>query len=157
MMTTIPRFAPTTATELVGLLWDRRTSIRRSLDALRREAADAFSRRDLSDMFDQEDPATDSDVAAILLLIDRAEQRLREVEQALARVDVGTYGYCMVCGRGIPLERLRVLPDVSSCVACSSGPSHPSGTRVPLDHRETDGADRRSPQMRGRSDPEDGL
>ena len=154
MVTTIPRFAPTTATALVGLLWERRTSIRRSLDALRREAADAFSRRDLSDMFDHENPTTDSDGAAILLLIDRAEQRLREVEQALARVGAGTYGYCTGCGRGIPLERLRVLPAASSCVACSSGSSHPPGTRVRPDHRETDGADRRSPQLRGRSDKE---
>ena len=136
MVTTIPRFAPTTTTALVGLLWDRRTSIGRSLDALRREAADAFSRRDLSDMFDQEDPTTDSDGAAILSLIDRAEQRLREVEHALARVDAGTYGYCTTCGRGIPLERLRAVPAATSCVACSSRSSHPPGTRVGPDHKE---------------------
>ena len=157
MMTTIPRFAPTTATELVGLLRDRHTSIGRSLDAVLCEAADAFSRRDLSDMFDHEDPTTDSDGAAILLLIDRAEQRLSEVEQALARVDVGTYGYCTVCGRGIPLERLRALPDASSCVAGSGRSSHQPHTRIGPDRNATDGADRRSPQMRGRSDLEGGL
>lgn len=124
MVTTIPRFAPTTTAALVDLLLDRRASIERSLDALRREAADAFSRRDLSDMFDQEDPTTDSDGAALLLLVERAEQRLREVEQAQARVDAGTYGYCTVCGGGIPLERLRALPATARCVTCSDQFSH---------------------------------
>jgi RNA polymerase-binding protein DksA len=151
MVTTIPRFAPTTATALVGLLWERHTSIRRSLDALRREAADAFSRRDLSDMFDQEDPTTDSDGAAVLSLIDRAEQRLREVEQALARVDAGTYGYCTTCGRGIALERLRALPAATACVVCSSRSSHRLSTRVRPDRKGTDGADRRPPLLRGSS------
>lgn len=129
MVTTIPRFAPKTTTALVGLLQDRRAAIGRSLDALRLEAADAFSRRDLSDMFDQEDPTTDSDGAAALLLAERAEDRLREVEQALARVEAGTYGYCAVCRRGIRLERLRALPAATSCIDCS-GPS----SRQPRTH-----------------------
>ena len=157
MVTTVPRFAPTTTTALVGLLLNRRTSIARSLDALRREAADAFSHRDLSDMFDHEDPTTDSDGAAILLLVERAEQRLREVEQALARVVAGTYGYCTACGRGIPLERLRALPTATACVGCSDRSSHRPRTRVRPDHRETDGADRPSRQMRSGSHREEGL
>lgn len=156
MVTTIPRFAPTTTTALVRLLLDLRASIERSVDALRREAADAFSRRDLSDMFDQEDPTTDSDGAAVLLLVERAERRLREVEQAMARVDGGTYGYCTVCGRGIPLERLRALPAAASCVACSGRSSHQPRTRVDPDRTVTGGAGRRPPLARGGSDREVG-
>ena len=155
MVTTIPRFAPTTTTVLVGLLLDRRASVERSVAALRREAADAFSRRDLSDMFDQENPTTDSDGAAVLLLIERAEQRLTEVQQALARVDAGTYGYCTVCETGIPLERLRALPAAASCVACSDLSSHQPRTHVGPDRNVTDGADRRSPQLR--STPHGGV
>lgn len=151
MVTTFPRFAPTTTKALVDLLLDRRTSIEQSLDALRREAADAFSRRDLSDMFDQEDPTTDSDGAALLLLVERAEQRLREVEQAQAGVDAGTYGYCTVCGGRIPLERLRALPAAASCVACGGRSLHQPRIHVGPDRKVTDGADRRFPQLRGRS------
>lgn len=154
-MTTFPRFAPTTTKALVGLLLDRRASIQRSVDALRREAADAFSRRDLSDMFDQEDPTTDSDGASLLLLIERAEQRLKEVEQALERVDGGTYGYCTVCGSDIPLERLRALPATASCVACSDRSSHQPRTHVRPDRNVTDGADQGSPQLR--SGPHGGV
>jgi len=150
MVTTIPRFAPTTTKALVELLLDRRASIQRSVAALRREAADAFSRRDLSDMFDQEDPTTDSDGAAVLLLVERAEQRLSEVQQALARVDAGTYGYCTVCETGIPLERLRALPATASCVACSDRSTHQPRTHASPDRNVTDRADQRSPQLRSR-------
>jgi RNA polymerase-binding transcription factor DksA len=153
MVITIPRFAPSTTTALVGLLLDRRASIERRVDALRREAVDAFSRRDLSDMYDQEDPTTDSDGAVVLLLVERAERRLREVEQALARMDGGTYGYCTVCGRGIPLERLRALPAAATCVTCSDRSSHRARTRVGPDRKTTDRAGRRSPLVGGTSGP----
>jgi RNA polymerase-binding transcription factor DksA len=89
-------------------------------------------------------------------LVERAEQRLTEVEHALARVDAGTYGYCTVCGRGIPLERLRALPAAASCVTCSDRVSHQPRTRFGPDRNATDGADRRSPQERGRSHREVG-
>jgi len=155
-MTTIPRFAPKTTKALVGLLMDRRASIMRSVDALHQEAADAFSRRDLSDMYDQEDPTTDSDGAAVLLLIEGTEQRLREVEQALARVDGGTYGYCTVCGRGIPLERLRALPAAASCVACTDRSSYEPRARVGPERNVRDGAGPHSSLERYTSDPEVG-
>ncbi|HEX3271916.1 MAG TPA: TraR/DksA family transcriptional regulator [Ktedonobacterales bacterium] len=37
--------------------------------------------------------------------------QLDEVEHALAKFAVGTYGVCERCGRPIPLARLRVLPE----------------------------------------------
>lgn len=40
-----------------------------------------------------------------------AQASLAEVENALAKFDQGTYGLCEVCGRPIPLARLRVLPE----------------------------------------------
>lgn len=36
--------------------------------------------------------------------------RLRLVEEALQRMDAGTYGFCLSSGLPIPLERLRALP-----------------------------------------------
>jgi RNA polymerase-binding transcription factor len=38
------------------------------------------------------------------------EAELREVEEALARLDAGTYGICEVCGKPIPDERLEAVP-----------------------------------------------
>lgn len=51
-------------------------------------------------------------------LIDRAEGRLRLIDEALARVGNGTYGICSDCGDEIGLERLKVLPFAVRCVDC---------------------------------------
>ncbi|WP_244931619.1 TraR/DksA C4-type zinc finger protein [Nocardioides sp. W7] len=52
-------------------------------------------------------------------LIRQAESRLAEIDAALARLSVGTYGTCVVCGRPIPSERLEARPSAASCVGCS--------------------------------------
>jgi DnaK suppressor protein len=53
-------------------------------------------------------------------LVRRAEQQLAEIAGALERVDAGTYGACVVCGRSIPEERLAVRPAAATCVACAT-------------------------------------
>jgi RNA polymerase-binding transcription factor DksA len=45
-----------------------------------------------------------------------ARARLREVDEALARIESGQYGTCRVCGAEIPLERLEVVPWTTLCV-----------------------------------------
>jgi DnaK suppressor protein len=59
-----------------------------------------------------------SDVETHASLIERSEDRLRLIDQALARVDNGTYGTCGECGEDIPLERLKALPFALLCVDC---------------------------------------
>jgi len=39
----------------------------------------------------------------------------RRVQDALARLDDGTYGRCAVCGREIDDERLEARPEVATC------------------------------------------
>ena len=43
-------------------------------------------------------------------LSDRLELRLKEVNDALKRMDDGTYGICETCQKEIPLERLKANP-----------------------------------------------
>ncbi|MDQ0407126.1 TraR/DksA C4-type zinc finger protein [Streptomyces sp. NBC_01723] len=43
---------------------------------------------------------------------------LKEIEAAFARVDDGTYGACLGCGKPVPGERLEILPYTRYCVAC---------------------------------------
>jgi RNA polymerase-binding protein DksA len=45
-----------------------------------------------------------------------ARGQLREVEEALARIEGGTYGTCNVCGKEIPLERLEAVPWTTLCI-----------------------------------------
>ena len=44
------------------------------------------------------------------------EARLARIQAALDRIDGGTYGKCLVCGRDIAPERLDALPDTPYCV-----------------------------------------
>lgn len=41
---------------------------------------------------------------------DTLEKRLNEINEALMRIDKGTYGLCSQCGMDIPLERLHANP-----------------------------------------------
>ena len=49
-------------------------------------------------------------------LEENAEHILAEIETALARLDDGTYGTCVVCGEQIPAERLEAVPYATLCV-----------------------------------------
>ncbi len=55
-----------------------------------------------------------------LALRDRAEQQLELVDAALARVEAGTYGTCLRCGRQIAAARLEALPWAAHCIECQS-------------------------------------
>jgi len=49
----------------------------------------------------------------------RAQERmLAEVDDALARIDDGTYGVCRRCGNAIDSARLRALPTASLFLSC---------------------------------------
>lgn len=48
------------------------------------------------------------------LLIDRVNR----IAAALERLDRGEYGVCMECGEPIAPARLRVMPEVLTCVRC---------------------------------------
>ncbi len=45
---------------------------------------------------------------------------LTEIEGALARIDQGTYGLCVECGRPIPEKRLEAIPWAARDVQCES-------------------------------------
>ena len=134
MDATAPRLAPRILAVFVNLLRVRRASVARSAEALRSEAANALSQRDLSDLWDDQGPSVDSDASTSLMLEHRAERRLREIEEALTRVADGTYGYCVDCGAGIALARLRALPATANCVKCSRRSSHRICELVYQDH-----------------------
>lgn len=51
-------------------------------------------------------------------LDDIARQELEDTEAALERVDAGTYGICIDCGRHIRRERLDAVPAASRCESC---------------------------------------
>lgn len=55
----------------------------------------------------------------LLAQLELARQRVQAIDQALQRMDGGTYGTCAVCGDVIPAERLEVRPLSVRCVRCA--------------------------------------
>lgn len=46
------------------------------------------------------------------------EKQLKEISEALEKIDNGTYGKCEKCGKDIPFERLRAYPAAKTCFNC---------------------------------------
>jgi DnaK suppressor protein len=49
-------------------------------------------------------------------LADALREGLTQVEDALERIDKGTYGACEVCGKAISEARLEALPSTRHCI-----------------------------------------
>ncbi len=46
-------------------------------------------------------------------------ETVKEIDQAVERIDGGSYGLCESCGQPIPAGRLQALPWAALCVPCS--------------------------------------
>jgi len=46
--------------------------------------------------------------------------RMKMIDNALARIDQGKYGLCLKCGKHIPQERLEAIPYAFLCISCQS-------------------------------------
>jgi DnaK suppressor protein len=57
--------------------------------------------------------------AQVSALLADARRDVEELTAALARLDAGTYGTCIRCGRSIADVRLDALPAVRTCIECS--------------------------------------
>ena len=86
------------------------------MEALRRD------RSDLSNMpIHMADLGTDNyEVENILDLMDSERKILLEIDDALRRIEDGTYGICENRGEQIPKERLKAIPWARYCVACAT-------------------------------------
>jgi len=55
-----------------------------------------------------------------LSLHQNAKDLLSQAEEALERIEDGTYGVCADCDSAIPVARLEALPHTKLCVTCSA-------------------------------------
>lgn len=69
-----------------------------------------------SHMADQGTDAMEREKAFLFASVKR--RRLAEIDQALSRIDAGTFGKCESCNSDIPAKRLERIPDARLCVAC---------------------------------------
>jgi len=53
-------------------------------------------------------------------LDDMTRAEIRQIREALSRIESGSYGTCADCGRPISAERLTAVPTAVTCLACTT-------------------------------------
>ena len=103
------------------------THFRKILTALREEMADDIDRtvhtmQDEATVFaDPNDRASqESDIALELRNRDRERKLIKKVNESLASIESGDYGYCESCGVEIGLKRLEARPTATLCIDCKT-------------------------------------
>ena len=78
-------------------------------------------RREGSPFGKREEEATEtSDLENRLAMEKRVLDQLADINNALDKLEQGTFGKCEKCGQSIAPERLSVLPSAKLCITCKS-------------------------------------
>ena len=54
----------------------------------------------------------------LLRIRDRERKLMSKVDEAIERLNKGTFGFCQECGEGIDIERLEIRPVTTFCIRC---------------------------------------
>jgi len=99
---------------LRGMLEDRRRDIQQKLRYLR-EALPA----EAGDVRDTEEQSLDDFVQEVdFALMQMKSETLRRIDDAIGRLEGGTYGLCAECDQEIAAARLKALPFAEKCRDC---------------------------------------
>ncbi len=117
-------FAPKTLDKLRRLLEEERETYVRQARDLAAEAEALASDREPGDtQFDEESGEGDTlnvERERDLALSASATQAVEEIDRALRRMDIGSFGICERCGKKIAVARLEALPFAALCIECKS-------------------------------------
>ncbi len=68
---------------------------------------------------DKDDNATEVETYADNLSVETSlENQLKDIRNALKRMEDGTYGICENCHQEIDIERLKIYPAARVCIKC---------------------------------------
>ena len=98
-------------------LLQRRSSLRGMLRLNLPEVGGQRSRRE-PDAVDEAVEESAEEVRA--RLSEREARELRDIDDALVRIEQGRFGHCARCGGAIGRHRLRAVPEARHCMACSA-------------------------------------
>ncbi len=62
----------------------------------------------------------ESDMSLELRNRDRERKLIKKIDETIARIDAGEYGYCDSCGIEIGLKRLEARPTATLCIDCKT-------------------------------------
>jgi DnaK suppressor protein len=111
---------------------DRHAELRDMLNVRKRELQDDLQSRirgvrtdrenEVRDELEHSDARSNRDIELALLQI--KTETLARVEEALIRLDAGSYGRCFACAAEIAATRLRALPFAVRCTKCEERREH---------------------------------
>ncbi len=109
------RMAKEVLEEFQEILQEKRVAI---IDKAR-STIDEGMKLDEAELPDEYDQATSEYLQYFTLrLRGREKYFLDKIDQALARINEGTFGYCETCGEEIGMNRLRARPETTLCIRC---------------------------------------
>jgi DnaK suppressor protein len=99
-------------------LTEERSHIQTNLDSLHQQ--DPYS--DPDRLVDNAASDTEANEESSHERVEALEKELRmhieEINNTLSRIEKGTYGNCISCGKPIEIERLKITPTASTCMIC---------------------------------------
>lgn len=99
----------------------RKAQMQQRLAALKSRLTGITSELDAQHSPDWEDLAIEREGDEVLEGMGNAGLlEIRRIEAALARIEDGSYGICVTCGKEISSERLDTLPDTPFCSTCAA-------------------------------------
>jgi DnaK suppressor protein len=114
----VQEVAAAKSSEIRTMLEGEKKRISEELNQIKRSHS-MDDRREGSPFGKREEEATESmELEKRLVLENRLNLLLAEVERALKKLDDGTYGSCDVCNLPIDPARLQALPQAILCLSC---------------------------------------
>jgi DnaK suppressor protein len=103
------------------LLLERRSRVSNALHHLHEQNSNSLEDETEEETYDNH--LADSATATLNREIDytleeNSEHVLAAIEEALSRIEEGTFGTCARCGRAIAEERLEAIPYATRCIDC---------------------------------------
>jgi DnaK suppressor protein len=68
--------------------------------------------------------SAESDQTFSLRLLERGQKLTKKIEEALERIENGTFGICEVCSGEIAFRRLKARPVTTLCIDCKTEQEH---------------------------------
>lgn len=99
-----------------------RRKLQKQKEAILSEAEAAMSAMPEQTIFpDLGDQASvECDMSFMLRLRGREQRLLKKIDEALSRIEEGTFGICDVCGEEIDINRLLARPVTTMCIHCKT-------------------------------------
>jgi DnaK suppressor protein len=115
------KLTPAEIRKFQAMLMDKRNNLLGNVTDMENDALHE-QRSDLSNIpIHMADLGTDSfEQEFTLELMDSERKLIAEIDDALKRVENGTYGICEVGGEPIPKQRLNAIPWARCCINCAS-------------------------------------